>query len=216
MTVRRLGLIGDVHAEHERLGRALALLREEGADAIACAGDIVDGPGDVDRCVELLAEHGAITVRGNHERWLLRGDMRDLPDAQREEQLAAATRAWIAALPAMQWIETAGGRVLLCHGIGADDMAGVMPWDSALDLELNHALRALGRISRERIVINGHTHRRMVRRVFGGRVIVNAGTIYREHEPCVGLLDLEADTCRFWQIGAGLAVSAAEVLVLPA
>ena len=69
----KLGLIGDVHAEDDALAQALAHFREERVDHVLCVGDIADGQGDLERCVALLEEVKALTVRGNHDRWLLGG-----------------------------------------------------------------------------------------------------------------------------------------------
>jgi predicted phosphodiesterase len=213
--VRRLGLIGDVHAEDERLAVALARLADEGAETVVCMGDIVDGPGDVDRCVEMLAAHAVVTVRGNHERWLLADELRDMPGSHQRGDLAAATLDFLAGLPATRSLETVAGPVLVCHGLGDDDMAGVQPWDTEMDLVLNIGLCRLSRVEAPRIVVNGHTHRRLVRAVDGGRVIVNAGTIFRKHEPCFALLDLEASVCRYFTIDAALSVAPAETVPLP-
>jgi predicted phosphodiesterase len=71
--IRRFGAIGDVHAEDGLLRAALSHLESAGVDALLCVGDIVDGRGDVDACCTLLAEHGVLSVRGNHERWMLGG-----------------------------------------------------------------------------------------------------------------------------------------------
>lgn len=51
----RLGLIGDVHAEDERLAAALEVFAAERVDRALCTGDVVDGHGDIDRTCALLA-----------------------------------------------------------------------------------------------------------------------------------------------------------------
>ena len=48
--VRRIGLIGDIHAEDQLLERALELLAGRALDAILATGDIADGAGSVNRC----------------------------------------------------------------------------------------------------------------------------------------------------------------------
>jgi hypothetical protein len=81
----RVGVVGDVHACDEWLARLLDHLREvERVDAIWCVGDIVNGPGDPDRCATLLVSAGAVTVRGNHDRRLVDG-VSVIPDAHRPE-----------------------------------------------------------------------------------------------------------------------------------
>src|SRR5690606_36226100 len=81
----RIGVLGDIHCQEATLERALAFFHDElQVDAVLAVGDIVDGPGDADRTVALLREAKTLTVRGNHERWLLTGEQRPLPDATLE------------------------------------------------------------------------------------------------------------------------------------
>ena len=41
----KLGIIGDVHAEHHRLTLTLDYLYDQGINQIACTGDLSDGVG---------------------------------------------------------------------------------------------------------------------------------------------------------------------------
>ena len=63
--IRQLGVIGDLHSEDIRLGRALEYLEHEGASDIICTGDIADGRGCVDTSIRLLQDHGVKTVKIN-------------------------------------------------------------------------------------------------------------------------------------------------------
>lgn len=192
----RFGIVGDIHAEHEALEHALDTLRAEGVDAVLAVGDIVDGPGDVNACCRLLAANRVLAVRGNHERWFFRGYMRDLPDATSSDEVDDESRTYLASLPATRSF----GSVLLCHGLGENDMAGVRPYDEGYALDTNDDLRALQQAPGVDIVVCGHTHRRMVR-AFPGVVIVNAGTLLRGHEPCFGVVDLTGGVVTFFERG---------------
>jgi len=63
------------------------------------------------------------------------------------------------------------------------------------------------------LVVSGHSHRRMVRRV-GSLTLVNAGTLFREHAPCFCTIDLCAGVVTFFE-RRGEAVVTAEVVDLP-
>jgi hypothetical protein len=141
--IRRFGAIGDVHAEDRLLGAALAHLASARVDTVLCVGDIVDGRGDVDACCTLLDEASALSVRGNHERWLLAREMRGLPMAHQARDLAPKTLAYLAALPVTRRLQTIAGPLLLCHGLGEDDMARLRPHDEGYALECIDALAAL-------------------------------------------------------------------------
>jgi predicted phosphodiesterase len=187
----RLGLIGDVHAEDALLERAFALFAARGAEALLCVGDIVDGPGDAERTCALLQQHGVLAVRGNHDRWLGRNTMRDLPDATPINALSSSSRGYLASLPVTRALDTPLGKAMLCHGLGSSDMSGVAPDDAGYALESNLDLQELIDDPDLVLVFNGHTHRAMVRR-FGGLTIVNAGTLFREHQPGVAIVDFDA------------------------
>jgi predicted phosphodiesterase len=181
-------LIGDVHTEHERLARVLEHAAASGQRSL-CVGDVVDGPGDPLRCIELLEQHGVDTVRGNHERWVAEGRPMEAFDYPR------AALAWLAALPVERSYDTPMGRLLLGHGLGADDMAQLRPGDTGYALESNLALHRLLAERRCEIFVGGHTHRRMVRR-FDHLLVLNPGTLFRDHDPACMEVDLEARTAR--------------------
>ena len=196
----RFGIIGDVHTEAETLLRALEHLQAIGAERLLCVGDLPDGPGDafdVDECCQLLKRYEVTTVCGNHDRWLLEDTMRDLRDATVRLELEPETIEYLQGLPSTRDIETTLGTFLLCHGMGADDMARVEPHDHGYAIRNNEPLQALLRAKRYPAVINGHTHRRMVRRV-GNLTIINAGTLHREYRPCFACLDTEHATVDYF------------------
>jgi predicted phosphodiesterase len=87
-------------------------------------------------------------------------------------------------------IATAKGTALLCHGLGPNDMAKVGPDDFGYALATNDDLQNLVQNGYFRWVINGHSHRRMVRS-FPGLTIINAGTLKPEHSP--GFLEIDFD-----------------------
>ncbi len=93
--ISRVGAIGDIHEEDDALERVLQFLEPMQLDAILAVGDIVDGPGDGARCCDLLQARGVQAVRGNHDRWFLKDELRaggtaDLPAT------ATPTTAWSA------------------------------------------------------------------------------------------------------------------------
>lgn len=188
--IRRIGLIGDVHAEDAALELVLRELKQLGAETLLQVGDIVDGPGDLARTVALLREHHVLAVRGNHDRWLLGNQGRDLPYAQRLDRVGPAELEFLAQLPATREFRSPRGHVLLCHGLGTNDMVGVKPDSEGYDISSNTELQRLITERRYRFVLNGHTHRAMLR-TFGPLSIVNGGTLLREHERAFTYVDFE-------------------------
>lgn len=197
----RVGLLGDVHAEDALLEEALRRFEQAGVARILCVGDVVDGPGDVDRVCDLLVENHVATVSGNHDRWVLTDTVRGLPDAVRRHELKPTTVEFLSALPLTVEFTSPIGRVLLCHGIGDNDMGGVTPDDFGYALESNLELQRLITEREFRLVLNGHTHRPMLRN-FGHLTIVNAGTLFRAHEPGYVVVDFSSGDVDWYPLGA--------------
>ena len=200
--IRRIGVIGDVHTEHARLAAVLERFSALPLDRIVCTGDLPDGPGsgaDVDACCALLKAASVLTVCGNHDRWLLDSEHRDLPLATSTDDVVQGTLAFLRSLPQTAELAVPEGTALLCHGLGTDDMAEVLPFDHGLALEDNLPLQTLLAKGRYVCVINGHSHRAMVR-TFSGVTIVNAGTLLSDHGPCCTVLDFVASTARFFDV----------------
>jgi putative phosphoesterase len=213
-TLRRIGVIGDIHCEDRRLAAALEFLQAQSLDLICAVGDIIDGPGDPNRTITLLEQHRVVAVRGNHERWMVRNEMRGLPNAQSRFDFDALAWAFLNQLPLTRRFETVAGSMLLCHGLGDDDMAGVSPFDNTLMLHANIALWRLVNAGEYAFVINGHTHQRMVW-TFGNLTIINAGTLYRKHHPCFCLVNFVQSFVQFFNVDAEGGITEAERFELP-
>ncbi|HSO39820.1 MAG TPA: metallophosphoesterase family protein [Labilithrix sp.] len=215
----RFGLIGDVHAEDQRLHVALTALGEARVDRILCVGDLVDGEGDVDRTCSLLVEHRVTTVRGNHDRWIRDDDMRTLPHAHRMTGLSPESIELLKSLPVTLSIDLPLGKLLLCHGIGTNDMRRLGADESGYAISSNDDLLKVLFDATVSIMVCGHTHVPMVRRFERGAgkaplVVVNAGTLAREDNPGFVILDTAARRVDFFRLGEDLAVTPVSRAVL--
>lgn len=196
LSATRLGVLGDVHGELERVRAALDLFQRERVDLVVAVGDLVDGPGPASATVELLEDAGVHAVAGNHERWLLADEMRHLPHATPLRDVSDQAARFLRSLPRTLEIETPNGCLLVCHGLGEHDMAEVRAHHQPWELEQNAPLQELIRSGRHAYVVNGHTHERLVRR-FGAFTLVNAGALLRGDDPCCAVLDVAAERVAF-------------------
>lgn len=110
-------------------------------------------------------------------------------DVHRSSELAPSTQAYLQALPGTRRISTTRGPLLLCHGIGEDDMSRLRTYDYGYALETNDALNAL-RTTDCALMVGGHTHERMVRE-FDALTVINAGTLTYTDKPCFLVADLQ-------------------------
>ena len=200
--VRRVGLIGDLHCENDALAFVIQQLVGLGAETLLQVGDIADGPGDLDATISLLEEHRVLAVRGNHDRWLLGNQLRDSPHATELSSVSSAAVAFLTRLPTTREFRSPRGNVLLCHGLGKNDMVCVKPDHEGSDITSNEELQRLIWERRYRFVLNGHSHRAMLR-TFGPLSIINAGTLFRENEQSFTYVDFERGELQRFLVAAG-------------
>ncbi len=207
----RLGLIGDVHAEDRRLAVTLDAFRRERVDGILCTGDLADGEADINTTCALLRASNAYVIRGNHDRWIREDTMRNLPHAHRMTELAIETVTFLKSLPVTIVLDVPGGKLLLCHGVGENDMQRLVPDDHGYAIASNDALLKVLFDPTIRIMVGGHTHVPMVRRFERGPgkpplVVVNPGTLARHDKPGFAILDTNTKKVGFYRITDNLAV----------
>ena len=194
-SVSRVGVVGDVHCESETLRRVLDALGTMNVEAVLCVGDLVDGPGDADEALGVLQSRAVQCVAGNHERWFLAGRRRDLDNAT--EGVSEGSAEFLRGLPKLRRFETPAGHAILCHGVGEDDEAWLLPETRGYALQDIPTLRELMLDGGVQYMIGGHTHQRMIR-VFPGLTVINAGTIHRKDEQTFTVIDFGARKVSFY------------------
>jgi diadenosine tetraphosphatase ApaH/serine/threonine PP2A family protein phosphatase len=162
------------------LEAVLADIERRRPDEVLVGGDLVGRGPEGSRVVATIRDAGWPTIRGNHEDYLLDFRRRRVPEPWWSQRRWAASR-WMAAELSdsdIAWIEqlpfslrsAAEPGLLLVHGTPESANAGLGPWTS--DEELRRHLAAVD----AEILICGHTHRPMDRRLPAGRV-VNVGAV---------------------------------------
>lgn len=188
--IATLGVLGDIHAEDERLATAIDWLERSGVDRIVHVGDVCDGRGSLDRTLSLLEAHRIVGIAGNHERWFMAREMRHLRNAQPVEALTDAVAQTLRTWPPLLELSSVVGPLLICHGVGDDDETVLRP-DTLATLAGTPALDRLLSASRFRVVVAGHTHEPAVH-VVGPLAWINAGTLKYDDAPVVTRIDLRA------------------------
>ncbi|MCU0547624.1 MAG: metallophosphatase family protein [Oscillatoriaceae cyanobacterium Prado104] len=210
-----IGAIGDIHAEDKLLEKTVSFLKSKNVDCIVSVGDIVDGFGDAERCCNILRCEEILTVLGNHDRWLLKNQLRELKEATQPDSLSVISHSFLSSLPSTREFSTPHGLALLCHGLGKNDMVRLNPDDCGYAIEANTDLQNLIQERKYRYVINGHTHYKMVRH-FGNLTIINAGTLKRGCDRGFLLINLVRQFVRFYIFLEDGAIEEAERVSLTA
>ena len=158
----RLGIVSDLHCNERGLGEALRLMGT--IDALICLGDSIYDFRFSNEVVRLLKEHDALTIQGNHEEGFFGPHG---ARARARPSVDGGLAAWLAAQPPRRRLEIAGKRLLLVHST---------PWEPRGAYLFPHSA-GLARFAEADadIVLYGHTHYQLVRRV-GSVLVVNPGS----------------------------------------
>ena len=194
----RVGLIGDVHGEAANLSKAVRILRgRELVDCIVCVGDIVDGGTSVDDCCDILLANDVLAVRGNHDRWILSGQMRSVRGATSLDSLRPRSRRFLASLPALRVVDVANGRVVVAHGVAYDDMRGLprFPDDRLVRVFRQADVIRPGYIA----MVSGHSHRRFSTRI-AGISLIGLATLHSSKATYCGVFDAADQTVEFHRL----------------
>lgn len=207
----KFAAIADVHSNYLALEAVLGDIRAQGITDIVNLGDAASGPLDAARTIDLLIDCGAVSIRGNHDRYLVERAPEKMGSWDRPafEQLKDRHFAWLRALPPSRLYRDS---VFLCHGTPASDetywLEAVRP-DGQVRLATLEAIAAAAAGVGERLLLCGHTHLARAVRLDDGRLIVNPGSVgspaYRDGHPyphvvesgtvaaCYAVLELRAN-----------------------
>jgi putative phosphoesterase len=184
----KLGIVSDLHCNAAGLAEALRLMGD--IDELICLGDSIYEYRFSNEVVGVLKERAAHTILGNHEEGFLG------PHGARARArggIDPALLRWLVGRPHRQELRIGGRRVLLVHST---------PWEPRGAYIHPHSAQ-LARFAEADadIVLYGHTHEQVVRRV--GRVLViNPGSAgeARDHRNgrrlSCALLDMASEEVR--------------------
>ncbi|MBL8546446.1 MAG: metallophosphoesterase family protein [Hyphomonadaceae bacterium] len=166
----RIGVVSDIHCNIAALEHALGLMGP--IDQLFALGDVIDEFRFSAPVVGLLRARGALTIRGNHEQVFFDGPGAEARLGAVED---AALANWLATRPSEAELELLGQRMLLVHAT---------PWPSNYDYVPpgSSAFSRFAEVDAD-IVLYGHTHQPVVRKV-GSTLVINPGStgIGRPHD----------------------------------
>ena len=158
----KIGIVSDLHCNENGLLRALDIIGD--VDQLVCLGDSIYDFRFSNAVVRLLRERDAEVILGNHEEGFFAPQG---ARARTHKEIDRALLDWLAARPIRRERVFAGKRVLMVHST---------PWEPRGAYVHPHSplLERFAEADAD-IVLYGHTHCQLVRRI--GRVlVVNPGS----------------------------------------
>jgi predicted phosphodiesterase len=143
-------------------------------DQVWCGGDIAWGGSWASECIKRVREAGWTTVKGNTDVWMT-GDPQTVETEEERDllnKLAAIhdiskeDAAWLANLPLGH---SPAGSILLVHGTPQTPFDAPMPDAPPSDFTVYE--------DKAQVVVYGHVHRAFVRRLVGGTIVANPGSV---------------------------------------
>lgn len=174
----RIAVLADIHGNVLALEAVLDHLRARKPDAIVDLGDRASGPLWPRETLDRLAFVDAITVRGNHDRWVATQDRAEMGQSDRFafDETSAAQRAALGAIPVTNTIAPG---ILAFHATSTDDntsLLDVIDGGRVARDRHDRIAERLGEIE-ARLVLCGHSHRPDIVKLPGGPLILNPGSI---------------------------------------
>ncbi len=179
-TTKKIAVLADIHGNLPALEAVLEDIEIQAPDEVLVGGDLVGRGPQGSAVIREIRRRSWVSIRGNHEEYLLSFRRRDVPPDWLHLEEWASSR-WMAAELSDDDIEYLASlafsarsdsisRLLLTHGspVGTND--GLGPWTRASKLD-----RLLAGIE-ESVLVCGHTHRPMVRELERG-LVVNVGSV---------------------------------------
>ena len=172
--MKRLGLLGDPHAEPEPVAEALSIFKREQVDAIWCTGDIAGYGEELAETIRLLQQADCRSILGNHEIWYLE---------KQQVQDSAEIRQYLNKLPLVLHQDIEGKRVYMVHASPPDSMSdGIRLLDqhgNIIEAEKQTWSERLCHFDYE-VLIVGHTHQAFAE-VLGSTLVINPGSTRFNH-----------------------------------
>ena len=171
----KIGLVSDIHGNHEALKAVLSELDRMGVDEIYCLGDVVGYYSQVNEvCDELIARH-VRCVMGNHDWYMASGTScprsRSVNDCLVYQRKVITQRNldWVRGFPVQRTV----GQLRMVHG----------GWADPIDEYLAPSQEYFAGIEGE-VFVSGHTHIQILK-VYPGKTYCNPGSVGqpRDNDP---------------------------------
>lgn len=183
----RIAVISDIHGNLAALEAVLADIQARGVDLAVNLGDILSGALQPCETADCLMSLNLPTIRGNHERQVLSGDVLNMgaSDRRAHEMIRSDQRRWLDSLPTSLELDD----VLLVHGTPGSDLDYFLETVTANGCRAATMEEIVSRVgsTKASLILCGHTH--LPRSVWldDNRLILNPGSVglqaYDDYRP---------------------------------
>jgi predicted phosphodiesterase len=170
----RIAILSDIHGNLMALDAVMTDVEAQAPDQVWCGGDIGWGGLWASECIARVRDSGWPTVKGNTDIWIT-GDAQTITGEPEREALAEIAAIhdisdddarWLTELPLGH---TPASSILLVHGTPHSPFEGPMPDAPAAEFAIYE--------DQAKIVVYGHVHHAFVRRLVGGTIVANTGSV---------------------------------------
>lgn len=170
----RIAVLSDIHGNLLALDAVMTDLESQAPDEIWCGGDIGWGGPWASECIARVRTEGWRCVRGNTDVWIT-GDPQTIEGKDQRlllEELASLHNIspedarWLSELPLGY---TPAGSILLVHGTPQSPFTAPLPDAPAAEFQPYE--------DQAQMVVYGHVHHAFMRRLAGGTLVVNTGSV---------------------------------------
>jgi len=170
----RIAVVSDIHGNLLALDAVMTDIESQSPDQIWCGGDIGWGGSWASECIQRVRDAGWTTVKGNTDVWIT-GDPQTITRPEERSLLAelaaihnisADDALWLVNLPLGY---TPAGSILLVHGTPQSPFDAPLPDAPAAEFNIYE--------DQAKVVVYGHVHHAFVRRLAGGTIVANTGSV---------------------------------------
>lgn len=198
----RIAVIADVHGNFAALEAVAEDLERTKPDLVVNLGDCLSGPLRARETADLLMTKDWLTVRGNHDRYLIETKFDELKPSDRAaaEQLGEHHFAWLRSLP---FSARAADDVVLFHATPAADDVYLTerPHMHGHDVLSDQHVRASLVGIEATLILCGHSHVPRVMELSDGRCVFNPGSVglpaYDDDHPSWHFMQSESQHARY-------------------
>lgn len=172
-------VIADIHGNADALNAVLADIDAHGISTILNLGDHFSGPLAAAETARILEDREMISIRGNHDRWLIEQDRAEMgaSDAAAYDQLRAQDFDWLRSLKPTLRLRPS---VFMCHGTPDSDTTywlETVLTDGTVAPRSRDQIEAAGTGVDCTLILCGHTHLARMVRLRDGRIVLNPGSV---------------------------------------